>query len=147
MSKRIDWINELTDGGRMQSKGYLYDYEEGDFAGNCCLGVLIDMHGATPNIGENDPADYDYDYDDYNFPQFYCNHIDFPGVPLGEIENEGFLPEELFQRLSGIKIRGVNDPDWNPSPSYNNIVHYLAHLNDNGKSFAEIAEYLEYAIF
>lgn len=121
MKKEIKekWIAALRSGEYQQTDGYLQ--RDGKF---CCLGVLCDLavkSGLSLTVREQRA-----------FPDDETS----PVVAFYDV-NTGTLPYDV-QRWSGIKDSIGIFPD-----DSTGLSNTLADLNDNGKSFAEIADVIE----
>ena len=116
------WVEALRSGEYQQGEENLHKQLPNGKDLYCCLGVLCDIEGV--------PAEEDGRYGDGSLAFTY------EGA-------EFMLPISLKKRW------GLEREIPNPSVSLNNkareveIAHHLAFMNDNGKSFDEIAEWIE----
>ncbi len=116
------WIARLEDPNAKQAREVLRD-ENG---GMCCLGVLCDI--VNPN---------NWDYDDEQASYFWYVDLD-SHLGGGRNKDDTSLPTILAEGL-GMKSTGAYLPDYE---SGINSDLDLAQLNDEGKTFAEIAHIL-----
>lgn len=133
IAKIREWIEALRSGKYLQGQQALcrtYGEKPSDRK-YCCLGVACDL--IDPNLwistrlirwdGDQPGAVSDTER----------NYLEYPDLPLdnGSLRDftySGHLPPRLRAQCYGID---------------NTVEHYLIGMNDAGKSFAEIADYLE----
>lgn len=112
------WIETLETTDFPQGKQSLRSQD-----GYCCLGIACDLYSKlSPKGLKTDIKEYiDRDDDKEYFTCYY-----------GECKEEAYLPVEVSNWLGMIDYHIFGDPQFK-----------LANLNDNGKSFKEIAEFLK----
>jgi hypothetical protein len=104
------WIKALTSGEYTQGKSYLRDEDDR----YCCLGVLCDLY--LTDGGEGQWEQYE----------------DSGQSPWKILGRSGFLPKKV-QEWAGLDC----EEGWY---SLNDDNASLTHMNDSGKTFAQIAE-------
>lgn len=115
------WTKALRSGKYPQDRGYLRTKQ-----GYCCLGVLCDLaviEGVIPQPQDTDP-------DDNEMGWYY----------YGTSALDDVLPQEVAE-WAGLKNPGY--PEDNPLVTVNDSVTSLAELNDDGYTFARIADIIE----
>ncbi len=115
MDQRIkdDWVALLRYGGLKQETGNLRNMKATSF---CCLGVLCELaktEGVVERYGDTDYEGEDKDGD--------SSH------------GFGVLPDVVME-WAGLEYDNPTPKDWNKT---------LSTLNDNGKTFPEIADIIE----
>lgn len=140
---RNAWLDRLVSGEVAQTKGQLGEYgrDDGEPDGFCCLGVLCDVLLDFDEV----PVSLD--------PRITTNH--WSGVPT-ERTNMSFNDGETGLLPSNLaKFLGLdNNPDYSfrtsgPSNSIDDRGSWvdlaLADLNDDGFTFAQIADVIRWA--
>lgn len=121
------WVNALESEEYSQTKGNLRTT-----SGYCCLGVLCDLYAKEKNV-EWDYRYYDADKDEYDhIPESQVTHV----IPEGdyysfETEDE-VIPLSVCEWAGLISCAPHIVCEHEPETS-------LIDMNDNGKSFKEIA--------
>lgn len=114
---RQQWLDKLRSGEIQQAKGVLRN----ECGGMCCLGVLLDVIA---------PNDWGPVVTDESIGRVHSH-------TLATAEHD-FIVYQQREAL-GLDGRIFNDR----SASDTSVGHYLADMNDHGKSFAEIADWIE----
>lgn len=119
MVTKADWIAALRSGKYKQSQSYLYSAQ-----GQCCLGVLCDI-AEVPYI------------DDNGGPRTYLFKV--PSRYDSTNENGSMIPK---------RVNLTSDLDLDlevrhKKAGIENLRYALAAMNDDGKTFNEIADYIE----
>jgi hypothetical protein len=114
---RQQWLDKLRSGKIKQAKGILH----GECGGMCCLGVLLDVIA---------PNDWQPVVTDESERRVHPHAM--------ATDEHDFITYQHRESL-GLAGRIFNDR----SESDTSIGHYLADMNDHGKSFAEIADWIE----
>jgi hypothetical protein len=120
------WLHALRTGEQyVQAKEKMYDGE--DEQGRlkmCCLGVLEHLCGAPMDDFYRMEADYGKESSEF---------VQLPyDLPSGRKSPESILCQYgLFPKIEGVHSTG------------HDFEHHLAIMNDNGKSFEEIAQFIE----
>ena len=117
MNKRIKdrWIAALRSRKYKQCKGVLHDDN-----GYCCLGVLCDLHSKSKQ-GKEFGLKFEFKNGSYGIKYYYDNNV-------------GILPEVVKEWA------GLDDTD--PILS-EKLEKSASDLNDSGKKFHEIADFIE----
>ena len=120
MNKNQIWIDALESGDYKQTRACLSQRDDDDVMRHCCLGVLADVMDA-PRYR---------DYDNKLFVE-WSNYIHVDDVPRDNNTvglSSSMLDEDWFADTTGL------DADTQSN---------LAYCNDNGATFAEIAQALQ----
>lgn len=119
------WLAALRSGEYKQSKNFLkHPIDGGENIGYCCLGVLCDLY-----IKEKNNPNIIWDIN------LHGTHIFKSSISDVLIVESKALPEQLFEWA------GLDEK--NPAICYHDMNTSLAELNDNGKTFEEIALVIE----
>lgn len=123
-----EWTAELRSGNRQQGRGRLHEVLEDGTEAFCCLGVVEDMlyqRGlSTRKLWERDEED--------ERPSCYA-------YTEGGEEETGVLTDKAREYV------GFEDGQFNPDIRLPGVVDSLAELNDDGLTFDQIADVIDYA--
>lgn len=145
--EKQNWVDALRSGEYEQCQFVLHDGK-----GYCCLGVLAKVKGYNP-IPVRETM---YEYNEFTDEEveigvsdivlgFKWEDLDGEGTNYGQDQTgEEVVPDKWLPVLSkeflteqGQKLKaGV-------AQVHSTVVGFLAHLNDTGKTFAEIADWIE----
>lgn len=144
------WLDALRSGEYEQGSDQLvmtFMDEQDKF---CCLGVLADIMGDVEREGDwfKFPTE-GLDMDSILWDDEECRLMgmgDWSGdndefIRDEKIVAETMIPSPIADKL-GLRTP-VNAKDHNNKPTRKELRNELAHMNDSGKSFVEIADYLE----
>ena len=118
------WLTALRSGKFLQGQSALIgtDYEEGkEVKKYCCLGVLCKLYAKEKRVNVNKLSQRG----DGEFPVDKVMH--WAGLPTGVIENQKVNGEVV--KCNDVKVKGKNKS--------------LANMNDNDKTFIQIAKVIE----
>jgi hypothetical protein len=118
---KAEWIAALRSGEYTQGKNLLRDSEDK----MCCLGVLCEIavkHGVIPA------------------PKRYTGEDELGGYQYGTAGEMSFPPSAVWRDWALLADRNPQVP--NPNPDEDDD-EGLAGLNDNGYTFAQIADLIE----
>lgn len=118
------WIKALQTGQYAQATGKLHAIEDGQ-AGFCCLGVLCDLAVREGVI--NPPKVDDTHYDTIMY--------------YGQEEAHELLPYEVMTWAELDSDNGNFEQSWDDTIV--KTITSLVDLNDGGKTFMELAEYIK----
>lgn len=118
------WVNALLSGEYVQATGKLHSIEMGQ-TGFCCLGVLCDLAVQQRIIKPPKVSDTQYDT-----VMFY-----------GHQEAHELLPYEVMEWAEIDSDNGTFEAIWADMTC--KTVASLVDLNDGGKTFIELAEYIK----
>lgn len=121
---KAKWLAALRSGEYKQTEGELKT-ETQEFCGFCCLGVLSDIHSKETGEGEWIVHE-EYDLLEYKDSQGFSEN----GVPPPGVLNWAGLCEN-------------NPTIFETHANEDKIKSTVAELNDNGKTFKEIADLIE----
>jgi len=110
---KASWVDALTNGTYVQAKDVMYKTTVNDVHEMCCLGVLEHICGST--IDELRIAE--------------------DNMPEGMLDRKS--PESVLSQK--VELTRIN----NLSIYRGSLEGYLAHMNDGGKSFEEIANFIK----
>lgn len=128
--KKAQWVAALRSGDYKQGHGLLHTITDGEHQ-YCCLGVLCDLaekSGLTLRRGDNL---------DRGLAQPYTRYV------IAYNGNDDFLPQAVMEWAG---VTSPNPPTCEPSDvgtPGNSLPATLSWLNDQGKSFSEIADIIE----
>lgn len=126
---KAKWVAALRSGNYEQGEGALQTVN-----GFCCLGVLCDLAVREGVIDAPTKAEIDYGKDVGTVTTYL-----YPAYIDGDDEREhSYLPEAV-STWAHINRHGNRDRD----PATNGYRPSLAALNDDGKTFSEIADVIE----
>jgi hypothetical protein len=122
---KLKWVEALRSGDYAQAKGSLKDDLDPDDPtkiGYCCLGVLCELAvqegGIINSVRKSSTGTYYYD------------------------EESGLLPYSV-QQWAGFETASPEFAVTNDLTGDYEEYHWLTDLNDNGKTFAEMADLIE----
>ncbi|MDG4826035.1 hypothetical protein O7635_29655 [Asanoa sp. WMMD1127] len=129
-SVKEQWLTALRSGEYEQAQGTLY--EDG---GYCCLGVLCDI--AVKNDAIPEPTDFPY-------PRW-------DGVIRTDVTRRAYMAEKMVLPAAVAEWAGLTDVDPMvnvPEEDYDtelvvSVEKHLSELNDDGSTFAELADLIE----
>lgn len=127
-----NWIVELHNPDRVQTKGYLGREDRNGQRSNCCLGVLCEVNGIEPDVRKDE-------YDDTEFSTlYYDGYSGIPGVPVLEVL---FADRERGDYVESVALYEEEVDDWNGNPINRTITADVAN-DEKDLTFVEIAEKL-----
>lgn len=114
------WTVALRSGEYIQGENFLYTIDDATNEHSyCCLGVACEINGLDAEMNKckvDGLTVYEYDFRD-SYPNFIGEYVKLATVP------------DVF----AVKMYGIDEDG----------VHMLMKMNDTGKSFSEIADYIE----
>lgn len=127
------WLSALRSGDYTQDTRYLATQNSDGGFDYCCLGVLCDL--AVREGAIDSPVVVDYWKRGKDSLMVQAFKLDEESLATGDILEARVLPPKV-QEWAGLK---------SDSPGFvsRDEVHCLAELNDNGRSFSDIADLIE----
>ena len=127
---KAEWIAALRSGNYIQGQHRLARVGDDNKVSHCCLGVLCELAGAPLMLDQ-----FTCEIDGYYLPS---HGLQLRTIPL----------EDSHNVISDLSLNTMIDEDGYGSgddgqPDYQTLMDKLMNMNDNGKSFDEIADYLE----
>lgn len=118
---KFQWVEALTDGTHLQAEGLLYKgNNDRGIPRMCCLGVLEHVCGNDTDIFNSAVTE------------------EPPSMP-SDLADKRKSPKEILQQV-------WKDKRWdgdNSEPYEGTLEGYLAHMNDYGATFQQIADYID----
>jgi hypothetical protein len=137
--KTSEWLQALRSGNFQQTKHRLSD----GAGGFCCLGVLCEVKGLQKKIESDDVADTGVRVTYIFNPDVGPDQVgqDGPSVDTNGTSTAMIPVRYLDTVLEDLKLsRTVDDPFLGGQDALDSI---LMTMNDEGKTFAEIADFIE----
>jgi hypothetical protein len=128
---KAKWLEALRSGEYKQGRDCLHNTSDDTF---CCLGVLTDLYQKEQTKNKKKKLKESVDSDAYTTHTVYTEVFEQNGSVIRKSENGVLL-------RSVAMWAGLNDQ--NPDIVVNGSYRTVAELNDEGKSFKEIADLIE----